>query len=118
MWLYTKLGFFSIVHKLPCKKDELLVRTRCREDLEALSKKLSLIKDFNGTIIDSPNSDYAYRMVVPRSILALFMAGLIEELDYGNFKATIPHSDQARHDAYYKCWKAMDAWQGKMRKQI
>ncbi len=28
------------------KKDELLVRTRCREDLEALSKKLSLTSDF------------------------------------------------------------------------
>lgn len=68
------------------------------------------------TIIESPNSDYAYRMVIPRSILAPFMAGLIDELDYGNFKATIPHSDRLRHDAYYKCWKAMDEWQGKMRK--
>jgi hypothetical protein len=24
----------------------------------------------------------------------------MEELDYGNFKATIPHSDPIRHDAY------------------
>ena len=66
MWLYTKLGFFSIVHKLPCKKDELLVRTRCREDLQALSKKLSQTSDFKGAIIESTDSDYAYRMVVPR----------------------------------------------------
>ena len=43
MWLYTKLGFFSIVYKLPCKKDEMLVRTRSREDIEALAKKLSQI---------------------------------------------------------------------------
>jgi len=44
------------------------------------------------------------------------MAGLIEELDYGNFKATIFDSDRFRHEAYYKCWKAMDEWQGKISK--
>jgi len=65
MWLYTKLGFFSIVHKPPCKKDELLVRTRCREDLESLSKKLSQTNDFKGVIIESKDSDYAFRLVVP-----------------------------------------------------
>jgi hypothetical protein len=64
----------------------------------------------------SSTLDYAYRMVVPRSILAAFMASLMEELDYGNFKATLPSSDRLRHDAYYKCWKVMDEWQGKMRK--
>lgn len=47
----------------------------------------------------------------PRSILALFMASLMEELDYGNFKATLPSSDRLRLGAYYKCWKAMDEWQ-------
>jgi hypothetical protein len=70
MWLYTKLGFFSIVHKPPCKKDELLVRTRCHQDLEALSKKLFQTNDFKGQIIEAPNSDYAFRMSVsdqPRS---------------------------------------------------
>jgi hypothetical protein len=117
MWLYTKLGFFSIVHKPPCKKDDLLVRTRCREDIEALSKKLSLTSEFEGAIIESKDSDYAYRMVVPRSVLAPFMADLITNLDYANFKGTIPYNDRMRHDAYYKCWKAMDEWQGRMRRQ-
>jgi len=117
MWLYTKLGFFSIVHKPPCKKDELLVRTRCREDLEALSKKLAQNSNFCGTIIESEDSDYAYRMVVPRSILATFMAGLMEKLDYRNFKATIPFNDQLRHEAYFKCWEVMNEWQGRVRKE-
>ena len=80
MWLYTKLGFFSIVHKPPCKKDDLLVRTRCRADLEALSKKLFQSSDLKGEIIESKDSDYAYRMVVPRSILAPFMASLVKAL--------------------------------------
>jgi len=116
MWLYTKLGFFSIVHKPPCKKDELLVRTRCRGDLDALSKKLSQTSDFIGVIIESKDSDYAYRMVVPRSILAPFMAAMVMNLDYRNFKATISYNDQPRHEAYFKCWEVMNEWQGMLRK--
>lgn len=114
MWLYTKLGFFSIVHKPPCKKDELLVRTRCGEDLETLSKKLSQTGNFKGEIIKSTDSDYAYRMVVPRSILAPFVATLVMNLDYANFKATIPYNDELRHEAYFKCWEVMNEWQGRI----
>ena len=118
MWLYTKLGFFSIVHKPPCKKDELLVRTRCREDLESLSKKLSQTNDFKGVIIESKDSDYAFRLVVPRSVLASFMTSLMMNLDYANFKATIPYNDQPRHEAYFKCWEVMNEWQGKVDHRI
>jgi hypothetical protein len=114
MWLYTKLGFFSIVYKTPCKKDELLVRARCRQDLEALSKKLTESNDFKGKIIESKDSDYAYRMVVPRSVLAPFLAELMKNLDYANFKGTIPYNDRLRHAAYFKCWDAMLEWQEKL----
>lgn len=39
-------------------------------------------------------------MVVPRSILAPFMAVLIEEIGYGgNFKATLPSSN--RNDSWH-----------------
>jgi hypothetical protein len=48
------------------------------------------------------------RIVIPRPILAPFMVSLIQELDYGNFKATLPTVIEFRQDAYYKCWKAMD----------
>jgi hypothetical protein len=116
MWLYTKLGFFSIVYKTPCTKDQLLVRTRCRQDLEALSKKLSQSSDFKAEIIESKDSDYAFRMVVSKSVLAPFMADLIKNLDYANFKGTIPYNDRFRHDAYFKCWDAMYEWQEKLRK--
>jgi len=62
------------------------------------------------------SADYAYRMVVPKSLLAPLMAGLIEELDYGNFKVTLAHSNRLRHDAYYMCWKTKIVWQRKMKK--
>lgn len=54
-------------------------------------------------------------MVVPISILAPFIASLIEELDYGYFKATIPYNDEPRHEAYFKCWRAMDEWLGRIK---
>ena len=54
-----------------------------------------------------PNAGYAYRLVVPRPILVTFMTGLIEEFDYGNFKATLPHSDRLRHDAYGRHWEVI-----------
>jgi hypothetical protein len=50
MWLYLQTGFYSIVNKPPCKKDELLVRARCKEDIERLSKKLSQTYNFKNTI--------------------------------------------------------------------
>jgi len=115
MWLYLTDGFFSVVHKPPCEQSELLVRARCREDIQRLAKKLSKDYKFKGNIIESPNADYAYRMIVPRTILATFMAKTIEKLDYDNFKATIPRKDHLRHDAYFDCWEAMYNWQVKLR---
>ena len=52
MWLYTVQGYYSIVHKPPCKKDELLVRVRCRDDIEKLQKLLGEKYKFNGKGIE------------------------------------------------------------------
>jgi hypothetical protein len=104
MWLYTKnLGFYSVIHKPPCKKDKLLVRARCREDIERLSKKLSRTYNFKGTVIESSKMVNVYRMIVPREIWASFMARTAMELDYDNFKDTIPSKDHLRHEAYFRC---------------
>ena len=65
------------------------------------------IKD-NKTVIGSPNTDYACRMVVPRSILATFMAAMVMNLDYANFKATIPCNDEPMNEAYFKCWEVVN----------
>ena len=80
-----------------------------------MSKKLSQTSDFMGVIIESIDSDYAYRMVVPRLLLATFMTGMMMNLDYANFKATIPYNDGPRHEAYFKCWEVMNEWQGKLK---
>jgi hypothetical protein len=116
MWLYIKSGFYSIVHKPPCNESELLVRARCKEDVERLRNLLNDKFGFNGEIIESPKSDYAYRMVIPKILVASFMARTAVELDYGNFKDTIPDKDYLRHDAYLRCWKVMFDWQKDIKK--
>ena len=111
MWLYLRTGFYSVVHKAPCKKDELLVRARAREDIDSLRKLLKDRYKYEGEVIDSPNADYAYRMVVPREAFALFILNAAIEVRYDNFKNTIRSKDYKRHDAYMRCWEAMYEWQ-------
>jgi hypothetical protein len=116
MWLYLKTGFYSVVYKPPCKEDELLVRVRCKDDIEKLQKLLKTEYQFNGRVIESPKSDYAYRMIIPRAIFASFMAHAAIELDYDNFKNTVRGKDFQRHDAYMRCWEAMYEWQRDLKK--
>ncbi len=112
MWLYLeKTGFLSVVNKPPCNKDELLVRTRSKVDIDKLQKQLKTKYHFDGEIIDSPKADYAYRMIVPRDIFAAFISSAAMELDYDNFKDTVRNKDYQRHDAYMRCWEAMYEWQ-------
>lgn len=116
MWLYLKTGFYSVVHKQPCEKDGLLVRTRCKDDIYKLQKVLKEEYQFSGEIIDSPKADYAYRMIIPREIFALFVVTAILDLNYDNFKNTIQGKDYQRHDAYLRCWEAMYEWQRDLQK--
>ncbi|MBP9014030.1 MAG: hypothetical protein KBG22_10515 [Smithella sp.] len=111
MWLYLKTGFYSIVHKPPCKQDELLVRARAKEDIARLQDLLKNRYQFEGQVIDSPKADYAYRMIVPREIFALVMLNAVIKLKYDNFKNTVHVKDFQRHDAYMRCWEAMNKWQ-------
>ncbi len=118
MWIYLNTGFYSVVHKPPCQKDELLVRTRSKVDIDKLQKQLKEKFNFDGEILSTPKADYAFRMVVPRHMIATFLVGAIMELDYPNFKNTIQGKDYQRHDAYMKCWEAMYEWQRDSKKEL
>lgn len=111
-WFFLKeIGFLSVVHKPPCKLDELLVRARSKIDIDKLQKLLKTKYQFDGEVIDTPKADYAYRMIVPREIFASFIASATMELDYDNFKNTVPKIDYKRHDAYMNVWEDMFIWQ-------
>jgi hypothetical protein len=98
MWLNLKTGFYSVVQKAPCKENELLVRARCKVDIDKLQELLKTKYHFNGRVLDTPEADYAYRMIVPRKIFASFISIAVNDLVHDDFKNT-------------KSWDAMNEWQ-------
>ena len=90
MWLFTKLGFFSIVQKPTDKSDDMVtIRSRVREDLEALrTHYLASL----GPTTQEGGSDYPYRARVKRAHFALALASLANDIDYSNFKSAVAQS--------------------------
>jgi|YelNatPaOPRAMG01_1025707.scaffolds.fasta_scaffold63823_1 hypothetical protein len=105
MWLNLKTGFYSVVQKAPCKENELLVRAHCRTAIEKLHELLKNNHHFNGKILDTPEADYAYRMIVPRKVFATFISIAVKDLVHEDFKKTTS-------------WDAMNAWQRELASEI
>lgn len=96
MWLCISGAFLSIVHK-DCAADELLVRARRPGDIEKLFPAAVVTKTIG--------NDYLFRAVVKRTDVAAAMTGLVDDLDYPNFKNTV--RDNKLHNAYNKIWHVM-----------
>ena len=107
MWVFTKDGFFSTVAD-DRNKGNVLVRARLREDLTQLVK---LFPNQHISITSSPQADYAYRITMPRKLWKQYLSKACDELDYPNFKATVPMGDRARHLAYMGVWNVMRRFQ-------
>ncbi|MCF7946780.1 MAG: hypothetical protein K9K80_02490 [Spirochaetia bacterium] len=56
-------------------------------------------------------SDYHYRLNVPKEIWGRVCKRLAEGIEYHNFKDHV-HCDPVRDDAYMQCWLAMKRVQG------
>jgi hypothetical protein len=89
MWLFTLYGFFSVV----CARDQdgakaetntLMVRARVRHHLETLQGRFTELGD--DSIRETPDTDYRYRIVVPKARWKEVVAQMVEELSYSNFK--------------------------------
>lgn len=101
MWLMTKYGFYSIVQKKP---DEYHVRSRERRDLENLIKGVPLP---DSRIVDTPDADYACRIVTDGATVLAILAFLGRTLDYSNFKGKIATIPDQRHKPYHEVWQVM-----------
>ncbi len=99
MWTFNKDGFFSAVEHRD-NPDQLMVRARCREDIERLADKL------DAEVVHTPNADYAYRITVLKSAFAEYMRDAVMDLDYLNFKDACAGYG-ARSRAYMDVWSAM-----------
>jgi len=108
MWIFTKHGFFSAVcarqgngkRGQDVDPDRIMVRARVREHLDALKKRFPGLLG-GCEIQDSADTDYAYRLFVPKPDWVKVVAGLAEETDYDNFKSEVA-SHQGRAGAAYE----------------
>ena len=96
MWVCLSKSFLSIVHK-ECKPDELLVRARVAGHIEAVFP--------DAVVKKSPGTDYLFRAVLPRSVVAKALADQAMGLTYDNYKNSV--KNHAFHDALAAVWGIM-----------
>lgn len=99
MWIFTSNAFLSIVDKAPAKHDELLVRARRQGDIEAVFP--------NAKVMKTIGSDYLFRACVKRIDIAAAMVKMVNELNYDNFKDSIPMADKQLKHACHGVWDVM-----------
>ena len=98
MWLMTTRGFYSAVQHRD-DPDRILVRARCRRDLDAISDLVP------GEPVLLEHADYAWRVETDRATWRAAVAVLAAEIDYPNFKGAIDDPD--RHDLYLEVWRVL-----------
>ena len=122
MWIATTRGFFSAVQH----RDDaslLVVRTRHHADALALeSWYAQWLTDMDAldappavrkglpvpAIVSYERSDYPWRVILPRTAWAAFLAESVEDLDYGNFKAAVAdRQGPEREHVYHAVWAAL-----------
>jgi hypothetical protein len=95
MWVFTIYGFYSVI----CARNQdgattetntLMVRARVRHHLATLQGRFTELADYS--IREFPDTDYRYRIIVPRARWKEVVAQMVEELSYGNFKDEAPRS--------------------------
>ena len=105
MWLFHPSFFVSIVQKPG--HDDLCVRARVREDLEAFRALLpDDEKDVH--IEEGTGTDYALRLYATHAAVASVMDQITRNIDYNNFKGHVKKTQgEDRAHAYMGIWSIM-----------
>lgn len=103
MWLFTTVGFFSVVQKP--RSPALTVRARIRADLDRL--RAEYLPELGETKV-TPGHDYPYRARVSHAAFAGALGRLVTDLHYGNFKDAVAlKQGAARSSAYHDVWSVL-----------
>ena len=103
MWIFTDVGFFSIVQKWGT--DFLTVRARVAGDLDRLREKY--MPELSGTET-TPRNDYPFRATIGHEAFAVGLASLARNLHYDNFKNHVAKTmGYERESVYHDVWAAM-----------
>ena len=103
MWLFTTIGFFSVVQK--DNQTDLTVRTRVAGDLERLREKY--MPELSATLRNA-GTDYPYRATISHADFAAGMERIASDIHYSNFKATVgKEMGRNRAHIYAKVWSLL-----------
>ena len=112
MWLFTKVGFFSIVASDVA--GDVMVRTRFRKDLDRLRE--TYLPELGPTI--ARGSDYPYRAFVSKERFGEALDAMAQDIDYTNFKDQVTAEfGKARHDLYMQVWAILRCGSLKLRRR-
>lgn len=104
MWVFSKLGFFSVVQDRN-DKYTVIVRARVAADLDNLRNEYL---DDLGPTIEGAGTDYRYRAYVSKDLFANALQNIAIDIDYGNFKDEVQRvQGPVRCNAYHKVWDVM-----------
>lgn len=106
MWIAMNDSFISIVEDRN-DPDQLVVRSRLLGDL------LAVFPEYEHCVIVSDDSDYRFRLFIPRSEVMDAISLKIAHIEYDNFKNSIPKRQPWRYSAYMKIWGIMMSLQEK-----
>lgn len=112
MWIASKFGWFSIVKEK--SGPGFMVRARSRADLEQLTAAVAACNEEKlPAIIETPEADYRFRIVIGNSQLWDVMEALVESVDYSNFKGEIAKTKGQRDklEPYHRIWSVMAGYQ-------
>ena len=98
MWIFLNNSFLSIVENRN-NKDELLVRSRIKGDID------KIFPDTN--VFELENSDYKYRSYIQKSKVSEKIKDIIQNINYDNFKNSISKNEDKRHSSYINVWNEM-----------
>ena len=103
MWLFTPIGFFSIVQKRG--DTHLTVRARVKGDLDSL--RAQYLPELAPTL-GKAGTDYPWRATVSHEALAACAAQMVMAINYPNFKNEVAAKQgKARSARYGEVWQAL-----------
>jgi 8-oxo-dGTP pyrophosphatase MutT (NUDIX family) len=105
MWLFTTVGFFSVVQK--ANQQGLTVRARVKEDIDRLRAKY--MPALTATVTGG-GADYPFRATISHDDFALGLAQIAHDIRYANFKSEIARTQGVKREAAYgKVWATLQA---------
>jgi len=103
MWLFTPIGFFSIVQKHGTS--HLTVRARVKSDLDAL--RIQFVPELSPTI-GQAGTDYPWRATVSHEALSEAVGRMVLAIDYSNFKNEVGEKQgHSRASLYGAVWNVL-----------